>query len=95
MLHGTVALVTGGSRGVGRGIAHELGMAGATVFVTGRSREGDPITDALPGTIDEAASLVTASGGGVWLSSVIIPTTKQSKPLRAASVPNASASISW
>lgn len=63
MLHGAVALVTGASRGVGRGIAHELGMAGATVFVTGRSREGDPTTDALPGTIDETASLVTASGG--------------------------------
>lgn len=63
MLDGTVALVTGASRGVGRGIAHELGMAGATVFVTGRSREGDPTTDTLPGTIDETASLVTASGG--------------------------------
>lgn len=61
--HDTVALVTGGSRGVGRGIAHELGLAGATVFVTGRSRDGASRTDALPGTIDETASLVTTSGG--------------------------------
>ena len=36
-LRGKIALVTGASRGVGRGIAHELGVAGATVYVTGRS----------------------------------------------------------
>lgn len=58
-----IALVTGASRGVGRGIAHELGIAGATVYVTGRSRAGGPTTDGLPGTIDDAADLVTRSGG--------------------------------
>jgi NAD(P)-dependent dehydrogenase (short-subunit alcohol dehydrogenase family) len=36
----SVALVTGGSRGAGRGIALELGAAGATVYVTGRSFRG-------------------------------------------------------
>lgn len=58
-----IALVTGASRGVGRGIAHELGVAGATVYVTGRSREGEATTDGLPGTIDGTARLVTEVGG--------------------------------
>lgn len=58
-----LALVTGASRGVGRGIAHELGAAGATVYVTGRSRAGGPTTDELPGTIDGTARLVTEAGG--------------------------------
>lgn len=58
-----VTLVTGASRGVGRGIAHELGIAGATVYVTGRSRSGKETTDDLPGTIDEMARLVNSLGG--------------------------------
>jgi NAD(P)-dependent dehydrogenase (short-subunit alcohol dehydrogenase family) len=58
----TVALVTGASRGVGRGIAHELGAAGATVYVTGRSTAGDR-TDDLAGTVEGTAELVTAAGG--------------------------------
>lgn len=62
LLADRVALVTGASRGVGRGIAHELGEAGATVYVTGRSRLGHT-TDGLPGTVDETARLVTEAGG--------------------------------
>lgn len=62
LLTDRIALVTGASRGVGRGIAHELGLAGATVYVTGRSRLGRT-TDGLPGTVDETARLVTESGG--------------------------------
>lgn len=58
-----VALVTGASRGAGRGIALELGTAGATVYVTGRSGAGAPTTDGVPGTIEETASEVTARGG--------------------------------
>lgn len=58
-----VALVTGASRGAGRGIALELGAAGATVYVTGRSVAGGPTTDNVPGTIDETASEVTDRGG--------------------------------
>lgn len=58
-----VALVTGASRGAGRGIALELGAAGATVYVTGRSVGGGPTTDNVPGTIDESAEEVTKRGG--------------------------------
>lgn len=58
-----IAVVTGASRGIGRGIAHELGCCGFTVYVTGRSTSGKPTTDDLPGTIDETARLVTESGG--------------------------------
>ncbi|WP_267640396.1 SDR family NAD(P)-dependent oxidoreductase [Haloarchaeobius amylolyticus] len=58
----TVALVTGASRGVGRGIAVELGTAGATVYVTGRSVDDDT-TEGVPGTVTETAELVTEAGG--------------------------------
>ncbi|CAN7546727.1 SDR family NAD(P)-dependent oxidoreductase [Phenylobacterium sp. LjRoot219] len=56
-----VAVVTGASRGAGRGIALALGGHGCTVYVTGRSEKaGDA---ALPGTIYETAEAVTAAGG--------------------------------
>ena len=61
-LSNTVALVTGASRGVGRGVALELGSAGATVYVTGRSVDDDR-TEGLPGTVAETADLVTERGG--------------------------------
>ena len=62
-LNNVVALVTGASRGAGRGVALELGAAGATVYVTGRSVGGRPTTDNVPGTIDESAREVTNRGG--------------------------------
>src|SRR5262245_12086949 len=62
-LQGKVAVVTGASRGAGRGIALVLGEAGATVYVTGRSVRGGPTTDNLPGTIDDTAEGVTVRGG--------------------------------
>ena len=62
-LDNVVALVTGASRGAGRGIALELGASGATVYVTGRSVDGGPTTDKVPGTIDETARDVTKRGG--------------------------------
>ena len=58
-----VALVTGASRGAGRGIALELGAVGATVYVSGRSVDSAPTTDNVPGTIDETARQVTERGG--------------------------------
>ena len=60
-LQGVVAVVTGASRGAGKGIALALGAEGATVYVTGRSqKEGDA---ALPGTIYATAEAVTKAGG--------------------------------
>jgi len=56
-----VVVVTGASRGAGKGIALALGATGATVYVTGRSRrEGDA---PLPGTVQATADAVTAAGG--------------------------------
>lgn len=56
-----VAIVTGASRGAGRGIAIALGSHGCTVYVTGRS---DSSSDTgMPGTIHETAAAVTAAGG--------------------------------
>lgn len=69
-----IAVVTGASRGAGRGIAMELGAAGATVYVTGRSTRAQPadtygqllaLSDlpAVPGSIDDTADEVTRMGG--------------------------------
>jgi NAD(P)-dependent dehydrogenase (short-subunit alcohol dehydrogenase family) len=62
-LEGKVALVAGGTRGAGRGIAIELGAAGATVYVTGRTTRSQQSEYARPETIEETADLVSASGG--------------------------------
>jgi dehydrogenase/reductase SDR family protein 1 len=62
-LQGKVALVTGTSRGIGKGIALGLGEAGATVYVTGRTVEEGKSAARLPGTIHQTAAEVTALGG--------------------------------
>lgn len=62
-LQGQVALVTGGTRGAGRGMAVELGAAGATVYVTGRTTRESRSPLNRPETIEETAELVTAAGG--------------------------------
>src|SRR5512134_910566 len=58
-----VALVAGGTRGAGRGIAVELGAAGATVYVTGRTTRLQQSEYARPETIEATAELVAAAGG--------------------------------
>ena len=62
-LKGKVALVAGATRGAGRGIAIELGAAGATVYCTGRSTRAQPSEINRPETIEETAELVQREGG--------------------------------
>jgi NAD(P)-dependent dehydrogenase (short-subunit alcohol dehydrogenase family) len=63
MLERQVALVAGGTRGAGRGIARELGAAGATVYVTGRTTRAGRSPMDRPETIEDTAEQVTAAGG--------------------------------
>jgi NAD(P)-dependent dehydrogenase (short-subunit alcohol dehydrogenase family) len=62
-LKGKVALVAGATRGAGRGIAVELGAAGATVYATGRTTRTHQSEYNRKETIEETAELVTQAGG--------------------------------
>jgi NAD(P)-dependent dehydrogenase (short-subunit alcohol dehydrogenase family) len=62
-LEGKVALVAGASRGAGRGIAVQLGAAGATVYVSGRTTRSQRSEMDRPETIEETAALVDEAGG--------------------------------
>jgi NAD(P)-dependent dehydrogenase (short-subunit alcohol dehydrogenase family) len=62
-LVGKVALVAGATRGAGRGIAVQLGEAGATVYVTGRTTRSARSEMNRPETIEETAALVDEAGG--------------------------------
>ena len=62
-LEGKVAVVAGATRGAGRGIAVELGAAGATVYCTGRSTRAQASDLNRPETIEETAELVSGAGG--------------------------------
>ena len=63
LLQGKVALVAGATRGAGRGIAVQLGAAGATVYVTGRTTRSSSSEMNRPETIEETAALVDQAGG--------------------------------
>ncbi|GAA6620126.1 SDR family oxidoreductase [Scytonema sp. NUACC26] len=62
-LKNKIVLVAGATRGAGRGIAVELGAAGATVYVTGRTTSTQRSEYNRPETIEETANLVTQAGG--------------------------------
>ncbi len=63
-LTGKIALVTGGSRGLGKAVALELAQAGAHVIVTGRSTRGLSTQSELPATtIDDTVDAVHEAGG--------------------------------
>src|SRR5215213_11655605 len=65
-----IALVAGATRGAGRGIAVELGAAGATVYVTGRTTRAQQSEYQRTETIEETAELVTEAGG----TGIAVPT---------------------
>jgi dehydrogenase/reductase SDR family member 1 len=60
-LEGCIALVTGGSRGVGKGVAIGLAEAGATIFVTARTRKSGSAD--WPGSLDETIAEIAKAGG--------------------------------
>ena len=75
-LHGQVALVAGATRGCGRGIAVELGAAGATVYCTGRTTRTRRSPMNRPETIEDTAELVNAAGG----SGIAVPVDHTEPP---------------
>ena len=62
-LDGKITLVTGASRGAGRGIATVLGSAGATVYVTGRTTRDQASVPEFPHAVEDTAEEVSAAGG--------------------------------
>jgi NAD(P)-dependent dehydrogenase (short-subunit alcohol dehydrogenase family) len=81
-LAGKVALVAGATRGAGRGIAIELGAAGAAVYVTGRTTRERRSEYDRPETIEETAALVDGAGG----QGIAVPTDHLEPPQVAALV---------
>ncbi|MGC0211871.1 SDR family oxidoreductase [Streptomyces levis] len=69
-LRGKIALVAGATRGAGRAIAVQLGAAGATVYVTGRTTRERRSEYNRSETIEETAELVTEAGG----TGIAVPT---------------------
>lgn len=62
-LQGKVTLVTGATRGIGKGIAIGLGEAGATVYITGRSLNNSNAQDDIGGNLNDTKLAVEAAGG--------------------------------
>ena len=61
-LAGKICVVTGATRGLGKGIALQLGESGATVYITGRTLERQK-GDGVGGSLVETAEVIEARGG--------------------------------
>ena len=85
-LRGRIAVVTGASRGIGRGTAIALGEQGATVYVTGRTTGDGELT------VDTTARLVTEAGGeGIAVPRPMprdAPVTTATRPARSTLTPH-------
>jgi nucleoside-diphosphate-sugar epimerase len=90
-----VALVTGASRGAGKGIALALGASGATVYVTGRSQnEGDaPLPGTIHSTLPQRKSIAWADAASPCPA--IMPTTPRWRPYSSTFAQNPDASTCW
>ena len=62
-LEGKVTLVTGATRGIGKGIAIGLGEAGANVYITGRSLDSSDSNDDISGSLNDTQTAVESAGG--------------------------------
>ncbi|GAA2779936.1 SDR family oxidoreductase [Crossiella cryophila] len=69
-LNGKIALVAGATRNAGRGIAIELGAAGATVYITGRTAGGAKSPENRSESLEETAALIEAEGGTAVIAAV-------------------------
>ncbi|WP_020614771.1 SDR family NAD(P)-dependent oxidoreductase [Sediminispirochaeta bajacaliforniensis] len=65
-LNDKVALVTGASRGIGKGVALGLAEAGVTVYITGRTRQKDSVTNIIEGSIDETVEEIRKENGKAY-----------------------------
>src|SRR5207247_9223917 len=93
-LAGKVALVAGATRGAGRGIAVQLGAAGATVYVTGRTTRSHRSEMNRPETIEETAALVEQAGGrGIAVRGTISSPTSCTPWCRVARTHTASCTV--
>ena len=92
-LEGCIALVTGGSRGVGKGVAIGLAEAGATIIVTARTQTSG--ASEWPGSLEETIAAIDKAGEKELAYPATTPTMTQSGPSSSTSSAIIAALMSW